>query len=822
MADQVTELPVEALRQVCDPAQFTFRSTEELSPMEEIIGQDRAVRAITFGIDIKTPDYHLFALGPSGTGKTTTIQKFLEREASTRPVPDDWLYVNNFTDPDKPRALCLPAGMGCKLRADMDKLVDELRREVPRAFESAEYGKQQEQLGEDLQKRRQAMLQEVDEFAKSHGFVILQTPQGFMLAPVVNGNVTSPEQLQQLPEDKRHEYEAHSEEIGERMREAMRNIQQLHREANERVNELDRRTLSFAIEHLLDELKESYAQFEAVVKLLDEMKADILENVATFKQIRQMEQMQAEQGPLAAMMGRQIPSFDQYKVNLIVNNCETKGAPVILARNPSYHNLIGRIEHQGQFGTLVTNFNFIKGGLLHKANGGYLMLDIRDVLTKPLAWEGLKRALKNQLIEMESLAEAYGLFATRTIDPEPVPLNIKVVLIGEPMIYYLLFFYDPDFRDLFKVKVDFAIRMDRTPETSEQYARFIATVCKEEGLLPFDPTGVARVIEHGSRLVEHQKKLVTKFGDIVDLVRQSSFWAGKNGHALVTAADVTQTIAEKVYRSNQIQQYLQEAIAEGTLLIDTQGERLGQVNGLAVLSLGDYAFGKPSRISARIHVGSKGVVNIDREVKLGGPIHNKGTMILSGFLGGKYASEVPLALSATITFEQTYEEVEGDSASSAELYTLLSALSGFPARQDLAITGSVNQYGEVQAIGGVNEKIEGYFDICRLVGLSGTQGVMIPRSNVKHLMLREDVLQAAREGQFHIYPITTIDEGIALLTGKEAGERGSDGMYPPGTVNAEVQRHLRELAQKVKDFVAPEGKSSSDDAEEGSAPDGPD
>ncbi|MHB9134401.1 MAG: Lon protease family protein [Armatimonadota bacterium] len=805
MGNNITELTPDQLRRVCDPGEFNFASTEDLAPLEEVIGQDRALRAISFGIDIDTTGYHMYALGPSGTGKTTTVHKFLEREAAKRPVPEDWLYINNFTNADKPRAIRLPPGTGCKLKKDMDKLVEELKSAVPRVFESTEYSKQQEQVGGEFQKRNQAMIQEVDAYARSKGFVIMQTPQGLIITPTINGAVVTPEQFEKLDQETQHKFEAEREEIEAKMRDTMRNVQQLQREARERINELDRQTVAYTIDHLLEELKERYAQYEPVAKLLNEIRADILENVPALKQIREMEQMR-EQVPFAAALGQQMPTFDQYKVNLIVDNSETKGAPLILARNPSYHNLIGRIEQQGQFGTLVTNFNMIKAGLLHKANGGYLMLDVRDVMTKPLSWEGLKRALKNKIVEIESLGEAYGLFATRTLEPEPIPLHIKVVLIGDPQIYYLLFFYDPDFRDLFKVKADFAIRMDRTPETTEQYARFIATVCKEEGLRHFDPSGVARLVEHASRLVEHQYKLNTKFGDIVDLIRQSCYWAGKNGHALVTRDDVKQTIEEKVYRSNQVQQILQEMITEGTILIDTGGAVTGQINGLAVLSMGDYAFGKPSRITATTHVGDQGVISIDREVKMGGPIHNKGAMILAGYLGGKYANNVPLALSATLTFEQVYEEIEGDSASSVELYTLLSSLSGFPIRQDLAVTGSVNQHGEVQAIGGVNEKIEGFFDVCRNLGMCGTQGVMIPQSNVKHLMLRDEVVQAVKDGKFHIYPVATIDEGITILTGKEAGTRQPDGTYPPGTVNGEAQRRLQELAQKVKAFAKSDEK----------------
>jgi len=814
MAEQYMELTPEQLRQVCDPGVFTFRGTDELPALEETIGQERAMRAAAFGIDIDTSGYHLFALGPSGTGKTTTLLKFLQREAGTHPVPADWLYVNNFANPDQPRALQLPAGTGNRLQTDMNRLVDELRSVVPRVFESAEYSKQQEEVGNQAQQQHQALLEEMNRYAQSRGMAIVTTPQGLLIAPVANGTVLGPDKLQQIDEATKQKMAANEQEVQTKLRDTMRQIQQIQRQTRERIIELDRQAVGNAVGHLLDELRERYASFPSVIALLDDIRQDIVENAQTFKDIRQLEQMQAEQAPMAAFLGRQLPTFEQYRVNLLVDNSETKGAPVILARNPSYHNLVGRIEHLGQFGTLVTNFNLIKGGLLHKANGGYLLVEARDVLTKPLAWEGLSRALKNKLVEIESLLEAYGMFATRTLTPEPIPLHLKVVLLGDPMIYYLLFAYDPDFRELFKVKVDFASRMERSPETTDQYARFIATVCREETLKPFDPSGVAKVVEHGARLVEHQQKLATKFGDIVDLVRQASYWAGKNGHPTVSAADVAHALDEKVYRSNQIQQLLEEMIGEGTLLIDTEGTQVGQVNGLAVLSLGDYAFGKPSRITAIIHVGNAGVVNIDREAKMGGRIHNKGAMILAGYLGGKYAGDLPLALSASITFEQVYEEIEGDSASSTELYALLSGLSGFPLRQDLAVTGSVNQHGQVQAIGGVNEKIEGYFDVCRLTGLTGRQGVIIPQSNARHLMLRDDVVAAAREGKFHIYTVATIDDGIALLTGHPAGERAPDGTYPDGTVNAAVQLRLRELAKKEKGFMQPEDKLGKEEGEQ--------
>lgn len=802
------ELSVEELRRICDPGMFDFESTEDLPLLDEVIGQDRAVRAVSFGIDIDSPGYHMYALGPVGTGKTTNIRKFLERKAVDEPVPDDWCYVNNFDEPDQPRTIRLPAGKGCEFRDDMDQLVEELRTEVPRAFESEEYQEEQEQIREELQQRRQALLEELEAEAESRGFTLLQTPQGLIIAPVIQGNVVTPDQFSQLDEETRRQIESSQGELQDELRETMRRVQQLQQEAREKVRELDRRVVGFAVEHLINELKEEYAEFDAIVDFLDEVRADILENVQAFKQARQMEQMQQQIPIPIAQLQRQQPSFEQYRVNLLVDNCETEGAPVILESNPTYYNLIGRIEHEARFGALVTNFRNIKSGALQCANGGYLMIEARDVLLNPFAWDALKRALKNEEIKIETMGQEYRAIMTKTLEPEPIPLNVKVVLIGDPLLYYLLYSLDEEFQELFKVKADFAVQMDWETETPEKYAQFIGTICREEDLPHFDRSGVAKVVEHGARMVADRDKLATKFGEVVDLIRESSYWASQNGHNLVQASDVRQAIEEKVYRSNKVEERIQEMIEDGTILIDTEGDVVGQVNGISVVPLGDYTFGKPSRITTRTHVGREGVVNIDRETELGGRIHNKGVMILAGYLGGKFAEDIPLALSASITFEQLYEEVEGDSAASAELYALLSSLSGFPIRQDLAVTGSVNQHGQVQAIGGVNQKIEGFFDVCKLKGLTGDQGVIIPQSNVKNLMLREEIVQAVEEGMFHIYPVTTVDEGIEALTGEEAGERQPDGTYPEGTLNRAVQDRLRELAEKVKEFARQEEESS--------------
>lgn len=793
------ELHVDQLRRVCDPGIFKFESTSDLSLLEEIIGQERAVRATSFGIDIESPGYHMFALGPAGTGKTTMLKDLLERKSAEEPVPYDWCYINNFEDPDRPRALRLPAGTGCILKTDIDRLVEDLNNEIPSAFKTEDYDKEQEKIETRFQEKRQALFKGLEKEAASAEFTLLQTPRGIVLAPIVDGNVITHEEFSKLDEEKRDTIEARQGDLQGEMRDTIRQIQDLQEEAKEEIRKLDQEVVGYAVEHLIEKLTKKYADLEAVIAFLHKVREDILKNVDAYKQAKEMEEAQKQLPFQIGGLGEK-PDFDRYRVNLLVDHCESAGAPVVVESNPTYPNLLGRIEHQARFGALVTNYRMIKSGALHRANGGYLIVNAVDILTKPMAWEGLKRSLKDGEIRIESMYESLGAISTRSLDPEPIPLDIKVIVIGDPMVYYMLYNLDPDFRELFKVKVDFSVQMDWSDEALHQYARFISTVVKRENLKDFSPSGVAKIVEESARMVGHQKKLATKFGDVVDLIRQASYWSGKNDNGNVTGEDVRRAVEEKNYRSNQLEERLQEMIDEGTILIDTEGEMVGQVNGISVLSMGDYAFGKPSRITARVHVGKAGVVNIDRETELGGRIHNKGVLILTGYLGGKYALNQPLTFSASVTFEQLYEEVEGDSASSAELYALLSSLSGYPIHQDLAVTGSVNQRGQVQAIGGVNEKIEGFFDVCKLKGLTGEQGVLIPQSNVVHLMLRDEVVDAVRDGNFHVYPVTTIDEGIEILTGIEAGERDENGHYPQGTINHAVQARLKELAEKVKSY----------------------
>lgn len=794
----------------CDPKKFKFKSTQKIPKLNEIIGQERAVHALEFGLEIKDHGYHIYALGPSGTGKATTIRKYLEIEAKNQETPPDWLYIHNFDDSDKPKTLQLPAGKGREFRDDIDQLVVELKTEVPKAFEGEAYGRERQSIEKEFHNQSEQLFTALTQKASERGFQLIQTTQGFAVVPMINNKVLTPKEHAALDEKKRTQIKNNQEKLIAEVHEAMRELEQLQKEVRQKMRELDQRVVSFSVSHLITALKEKYRDYPDVIQFLIEVQNHLLKNVTPFKQIKQTEGPPIQEQLMMLGGGSNEITFDEYRVNLIVDNSKTEGAPVIFEKNPIGPNLIGRIEQQGLFGALVTNFRMIKGGALHRANGGYLVLEMLSLLKKPFAWEMLKRALKNREIVIENMMESLGAFTTRTLEPMPIPLATKVILIGNPMFYYLIYEYDPEFKELFKVKADFAGYMERNNQTDYQYAQFIGMVCEEEKLNHFAPSGVAKIIEYGSRLVAHQQKVTTKFGDIVDIIRQAAFWARKHRHQLVVVEDVQKALDEKIYRSNRIEEVMREMVAEKTIKISTTGSVVGQINGISVLSLGDYSFGKPSRITAQTYVGGDGLVSIEREIKMGGPIHNKASLIIAGYLGGKYAQDVPMALSASITFEQVYEEIEGDSASAAEIFVLLSSLSGYPIRQDLAITGSVNQHGEIQAIGGVNEKIEGVFQVCKLFGLTGKQGVIIPESNVQHLMLNDEVLNAVKKGQFHIYSIAMIDEGIELLTGKPAGVRKADGLYPKDTVNFAVQNKISELAKKAVRFHSKKDKAESE------------
>jgi len=802
------KLRPEQLFNRCDPDAFEFNTTADLDGTAEIAGQERALEAIRLGMGIRRDGFNLFALGPAGTGKQSTVLQFLNNLAPGEARPDDWCYVYNFDKPRNPKALRLPPGRACKLSDDMAHLVETLFSVMPSAFSSEEYQTREKEIEESIHEQQASAIEALEQDAKEHSISLIRTPGGFAFAPLKKGEVIKPDDYMRLKEAERTKIEEQIDRLRDVLQSIMAQFPKWQRETAEKIKELNREVSSFALKPLMEEIRSKYKDLDGVLKYLDDVQNDIIENFIQF-----LEKESSEQGAMTMLASLrtagQRQTMIRYRVNVMIDNSELNGAPVILEDKPASQNLIGDIEHSAQMGTLVTDFTLIKPGALHRANGGYLILDARRLLLEPFAWEALKKAIRTRQIRIESLAQLYSLVSTISLEPEPIPLEIKVILLGERQLYYLLSSYDPDFNELFKIAADFENDMPRNDETQLAYARLIGSMAELDKLLPFDRTAVARIIEHGSRMAGDATRLTSNLQNIRDLAHEADHHAAQNGRKEVVAEDVETMLEAQRYRASRIQERLRDNMMQGTILIDTDSEKTGQINGLSVYSLGDQSFGSPSRITARMRLGKGEVIDIEREVEMGGPIHSKGVMILSGFLGSRYAAEQPLSLSATLVFEQSYGGVEGDSASSAELYALLSAISGIPIRQCLAVTGSVNQHGEVQAIGGVNEKIEGFFDLCNERGLDGRHGVLIPASNVKHLMLRQNIVNAVESGLFSIWPVSHIDEGIELLTGIPAGEMDETGAWSEGTVNAKVYERLKTMAEKQKSF----GKKQGDESE---------
>ena len=806
-------LPSSALRRLCDPKRFSFKSTDELPDLQEVIGQPRAIRALELGSELSSPGYNTFVLGLSGSGRTTLTREYLNRQAEHQPTPDEWCYVSDFDDPRRPKALRLPPGRAEVFCEDMRTLVKRYQEEITRLFESDEYTQERDRWVSELKKSQEAELIRLQEMAEKFSFAILRTPFGIVLAPAVEGKPLSPEELEKLSEEQRAKLAQLQTRLTAEVDKSLSHLHELEKNTAEKVRELNERTVLFLLSPLIQALKDKYAGLEQVLEYLQAVQDHITAHPEYF----QRAQESTPSDPFAQQAREEW--IKRFSVNVLVDHTNQKGAPVILENYPSYSNLLGRIEHQVTMGVSHTDFTMIQAGSLHRANGGYLMIPARDILTNPYAWDGLKRVLRDGEIRIVELGQQMGLLSTVTLEPEPIPLEVKIVLVGTPMLYYLLRAYDEDFPKLFKVRAEFANSMERTPDTEYEYGLFVKSVVEDNHLPPFDRDAVARIIEHSSRLADHQNKLTTRFGKIADLVRESAYWAKRASTeagekpaskspkkrkkttasekklVIVTGTAVKRAIAESIYRSNLVEERIQELFADGTFIVDLSGKQVGQINALSVSMLGDYAFGRPSRVTAVAYTGKGGVVDIERQAKLGGPIHTKGVLILGGWLGAHYGRKQPISLTASLTFEQSYDEVEGDSASVAELMALLSAISGIPLRQDRAITGSLNQRGQVQAIGGVNDKIEGFYLTCKTKGLTGEQGVIIPLSNLGNLMLRDEVVEAVEAGKFHIWPVHTIEETILLLTGMEAGVLQADGTYPDGTFNQAVAQQLAEFAK---------------------------
>ncbi len=756
-------LPVEKLRNICDPASLPCSSSAEFPPGKTIIGQERAVRALQFGLGISSFGFNIFVSGLPGTGRTTAVKGFLEEVASTKSVPSDIVYVYNFQEPSRPNAILLPAGTARNFQADMKTLLEGARKEIRLAFDSEEYANKREEITRVLQMQKETLQTRVAEKAREQGFVIQQTPMGIMTVPLKDDQLLKEEDFLKLSQAERDEIMQRQKVLQAEIETAIRQAKGIEKKINEELLKLDRQVALYSFSILLNELKEKYKDLSEVETYLTQVQEDILEHLAQFRG----EEENSSNLPAAAAKDR---FYNRYEVNVLVEHNPDNGAPVVIELNPTYTNLFGRIENEAMFGTLVTDLTLVRSGSLHRANGGYLVLPADDVLRAPLAWDSLKRALRNREITIEDASERLGLLSTRSLQPEAIPLDVKVILIGQPMLYQLLLVYDEDFSELFKVKADFDSRMERTSESIHDYIGFVSSVCQNNRLKHLDCSGLANLVEYGSRLADDQTKLSTRFGELTDVIREANFYAVADGVELVTAEHVSKAIEERQYRSALTQEKLQEMTRRNVLMIDVDGRKIGQVNGLAVMGMGDMAFGHPSRITAAVGVGREGVVDIERQAEMGGPTHTKGVLILAGYLTERFAQDKPLSLSARLVFEQNYSGVDGDSASSTELYAILSALAEAPINQGIAVTGSVNQKGEVQAIGGVNEKVEGFFEVCKMKGLTGFQGVMIPHANESNLMLKANVIEAVREGKFHIWSVATIEEGIEVLTGIPAAE----------------------------------------------------
>lgn len=781
------------LKDTYDSRKLNCKTTEELTPLEGIIGQDRAVKALKFGLNIENNGFNIYVSGHSGTGRTTSVKEFVEELAKTKRIPGDWCYVNNFKDSYQPNAIKLPAGKGKHFQEDINNFIQSIRILLPKTFESKDYVEKRDSMVKNAESQKAKLLGDLSKRAKDQGFALKSTQIGVFIVPVIDGKVLDDQEFLSLPHDKIEEIRSLREKVNDDLKITMDKVRNLDKNLNNEIKKLNHSVALFTIEKSINDIKEQYSGISEVLEFVESMKDDILKNIDIFIS----GQVQDSQSAAIFPWVKELP-FKKYEVNLIVDNSNLKGAPVIIEKNPTYQNLFGRIEKEAQFGVLTTDFTMIRGGAMHKANGGFIVLPVEGLLKNFFSWDGLKMSIVDKKIIIEEAGEKLGYMSTKVLKPEPIPLNIKVVLIGNPAYYHLLYNLDEDFKKLFKIKADFDLEMDKNDKNIKKYASFICTLCEKENLKHIESEAVSRIIEYSSRLAEDKNKLTTRFSDISDLIFESNFYAQKDNSRYIKASHVLKAVDEKIYRSNLTAEKIRQLVSDKTILIDLEGEKIGQVNGLSVISLGDYSFGRPSRVTATTGMGKDGIIDIERETKLGGPIHTKGVLILGGYLAEKFAGNKALNLSARIVFEQSYSGVEGDSASSAELYALLSSISGVPVKQSFAVTGSVNQKGEVQAIGGVNEKIEGFFDVCKSVGLTGEQGVIIPESNVKNLMLKDEIIEAVKQSKFHVYKVKNVDEGIEILTGCKAGKEKPDGTFEKDSIYYKIDNKIKEFSKKAE------------------------
>jgi lon-related putative ATP-dependent protease len=784
------ELKFSDLRSTCDPKMFAFKNTSEINPLDNVIGQERAVQAIEFGLNMKSPGYNIFVTGIEGTGKSTIIRDIVQQHAKKLPTPPDWCMVNNFKDEYRPKAISVPEKRVTRFSKTTSKLIDDLKQELPKAFEHESYQQRQSEIQKTYMDQQKDIIKKLEVSASENNIKINRTKTGYQTIPIVKGKPISPEEFLALPKDVQSEIEENVSLVQSEIDVTIREINKINQSMSSQIEKLMQEIALFVVKQRIDVIRDEYKTCKDILTYLDDVQADILENVQDF-----IASGEAKSPIEGLMFPASKPSFLRYQINVLVDQKDLKGAPVIFETNPTYQNVFGQIEKRAYMGTVTSDFTMVQAGSLLRANGGYLIMEIESILMNPFVWDALKRALQNKLLFIEDVASTMG-YGTSSLRPEPIPLEVKVILLGSYHLFHLLQNHDSKFNKIFKVRADFDHEVVKNNDTIQNYARFIARACKEEDLRPLTPKGVAAIVEYGEKYISNKHKLSIRFGPIMGILREADYWARKRNSRLVTDKDVIRAFTEYRFRYNLYEEKIHESYVDDTIMIDVEGNEIGQVNALAVFQIGDISFGRPSRITAETYMGKQGVINIEREAKLSGKTHDKGVLILSGYLGRTFAQNYPLNLSISITFEQSYSGIDGDSASSTELYAILSSLSDIPIHQGIAVTGSVNQKGKIQAIGGVIQKIEGFFDVCKTKGFTGKQGVLIPRANVKNLMLKKEVIDGVKIGEFHIYRVSTVEEGIEILTGVPAGDPDKNGDYPDHTVYGKVQAKLKRYLER--------------------------
>ena len=792
------ELNYNELNYFCDEKSFKFNTTKDVAPSREIIGQGKTAKSLEFGLNIEAKGYNIYLSGSTGTGKTSYVREFLKKKAKRKSVPKDWCYVYNFENQNQPLAISLPAGLGKVFVNDMEDLIKTISTEIPKAFDNNDYENEKNRILQEFQDKRAVLIEKLNVAAEKQGFKVKTTPNGIYFLPIVNGEAISEEDFNELEDIEKNKIMAKSGKIQLKTMDTIRKIKELEKKAEAEVKDWENQTALFAVGVHINEVMDKYKEYPKIINYLYDVQKDILDNLDKFEEEEIPDEAQMF---LQGMFKKETESpVKKYKVNLFVDNSKTKGAPIIVDFNPTFFNLVGKSEYENEFGALSTDYTMLKPGLLHMANGGYLILQVKDILTNPMSWEALKRALRTEEIQIENMKDQMTAVPVSGLKPEAIPLSVKVILVGTPDIYHLLFDADDDFSKLFKVKVEFEEEIDNTDANRKKLAAFISSFCEKDKALPFSPSGVASIVQYSSALADSQDKLCTKFNDLLQILTESVAWAMEDKSEVVEEKHVKQAMQEKRNRVNNYDKRMQEMILDNTIMVDTTGSAVGQINGLSVIDMGDCTFGKPARITANTFIGKSGIVNIEREADMSGTSHTKGVLIISAYIGEKYAQNLPLALTASLCFEQLYSGVDGDSASSTEIYAILSSLSGVPIKQGIAVTGSVNQKGEIQPIGGASDKIDGFFQVCKARKLTGEQGVIIPYQNIKNLHLRDEIVEAVKEGKFHIWAVKTIDEGIEILTGVKAGKKKKDGTYSDGTINSLAYNKLRDYAMTVVNF----------------------